>query len=195
MLNKLFYVWNGRLCGLPAASFLIFKIILLKIFDIISTVFIRRNLANVGKGVRIHSGVTYRFPKNISLGSNVSIARGVTLFSENPVGKLEISDKVILTFDVKLDFSGDLFIGKNTLVSKNSVIETHDHGLNPHSKPTYKKLIIGNNVWIGMNAIILSGVSKIGDNSIIAAGSIVTREVPDNVIVAGIPAKVIKQIT
>ncbi|MDO4534475.1 MAG: DapH/DapD/GlmU-related protein [Clostridium perfringens] len=55
------------------------------------------------------------------------------------------------------------------------------------------KIIIGNNVWIGGNSTILPGVT-IGDNSIIAAGSVVTSNVPKNVIVAGNPAKVLKII-
>jgi acetyltransferase-like isoleucine patch superfamily enzyme len=56
-----------------------------------------------------------------------------------------------------------------------------------------KKVTIGNNVWVGWNTIILKGVS-IGDNSIIAAGSVVTKDVPANVIVAGNPAAIIKTI-
>ena len=52
--------------------------------------------------------------------------------------------------------------------------------------------VIGENVWIGMNSIILSHVERIGDNAIISAGAVVTKEVPDNCIVAGIPAKIIQ---
>ncbi len=52
-------------------------------------------------------------------------------------------------------------------------------------------MIIGNHVWIGENALILKGV-KIGDNSIVGAGSVVTKDVPNNSIVAGNPARIIK---
>ncbi|MDE7192107.1 MAG: sugar O-acetyltransferase, partial [Clostridia bacterium] len=52
---------------------------------------------------------------------------------------------------------------------------------------------IGNNVWIGAHATILSGVT-IGDNAIIAAGAVVTKDVPQNTVVAGVPAKIIKKI-
>jgi acetyltransferase-like isoleucine patch superfamily enzyme len=55
----------------------------------------------------------------------------------------------------------------------------------------FKEKVIGNDVWIGQNAIILPSVSKIGDGSIIAAGAVVTKDVPDYAIVAGIPAKVV----
>ena len=61
-------------------------------------------------------------------------------------------------------------------------------------KPAVRKPInIGNNVWTGMNSLILKGVS-IGENSIIAAHSVVTKDVPDNVIVGGNPAKILKQL-
>lgn len=52
---------------------------------------------------------------------------------------------------------------------------------------------IGNNVWVGMNSLILKGV-KIGENSIVAAHSVVTKDVPDNVLVGGNPARIIKQL-
>lgn len=56
-----------------------------------------------------------------------------------------------------------------------------------------KPVKIGNNVWIGMNAIILKGVT-IGDNSVIGAGAVVTKDVPANVVVVGNPAKVVKEL-
>ena len=54
-----------------------------------------------------------------------------------------------------------------------------------------KDIVIGNDVWIGANSILVSGV-KINNGAIVAAGSVVTKEVPENAIVAGIPAKVVK---
>lgn len=62
-----------------------------------------------------------------------------------------------------------------------------------HSLVNKKKIKIGNNVWIGWGAIILKGV-HIGDNSIVAAGAVVVRDVPANVVVAGNPAQIVKSI-
>jgi len=188
------YIWNYKLKGILGALFLVASIIYRKIQDLIVGGIIKNNFKECGKNVVVNLGVVYRFPNNIYVKDNVSIARGVTLFSENPNSKLVINSGVILTFDVRIDFSGGLTIGENSLISKNTIIETHDHGLDPHSHPQYKKLEIGKNVWIGMNSIILSSVRRIGDNSIVAAGSVVTKEIPANVIVGGVPAKVIKKI-
>ena len=54
------------------------------------------------------------------------------------------------------------------------------------------EIIIGDDVWIGTNVTILSGVYKIGNHSIIAAGAVVTKDVPDYAIVGGVPAKIIR---
>ena len=78
------------------------------------------------------------------------------------------------------------------MISKNVIIETHDHGFDSRSEPECRALVIGEDVWIGMNSIILSHVEKIGDHAVIAVGAVVTKEVKDNCVVAGIPAKVIK---
>lgn len=76
-------------------------------------------------------------------------------------------------------------------------IYTATHPLNPiernSGKEYAKPITIGNNVWIGGSAVIIPGVT-IGDNVVIASGAVVTKDVPDNVVVGGNPAKVIKQI-
>ena len=191
-MSRLRLIWNGKPRGVVSAILLFISSAFFILLDHLTTFFVSLNLNKVGKNVRIHSGITYRYPGNIEIGNNVSIARRVKLISENKDAKLKIDDNVILTFDVKIDFSGGVFIGKNTLISKNTIIETHSHGLDPHSEPEYKELYIGENVWIGMNSTILSDAGKVGSNSIVAAGSMVTKEVPPNCVVGGIPAKFIK---
>ncbi|MDO5548128.1 MAG: acyltransferase [Eubacteriales bacterium] len=83
-------------------------------------------------------------------------------------------------------------IGDNCKVANNVVIVDHDHDYH-NSNIGYQcaPVVIGNNVWIGANAVILKGVT-IGDNAVIAAGSVVNKDVPSEAIVAGIPARIIK---
>lgn len=91
----------------------------------------------------------------------------------------------------------EVTIGDNCFIAPNVQIYTATHPINPIVRNTgaeYGKPIkIGHNVWIGGNAIINPGVT-IGDNVVVASGAIVTKNVPDNVIVGGNPAKVIRTI-
>lgn len=90
-------------------------------------------------------------------------------------------------------------IGNNTMIGANTIIADHDaHVIWPPSerwtqKGAESEIIIGDDVWIGMNCIILKGVI-IGNGSVIAAGSVVTRDADSNSLYAGNPAKKIKQL-
>lgn len=90
---------------------------------------------------------------------------------------------------------GGVTLGDGCQIGHNVVFATLNHGMAPEDRgTTYPAPIrLGKNVWVGSNATILQGVS-IGDNSIVAAGAVVTHDVPENVIVAGVPAKIIKTI-
>lgn len=84
-------------------------------------------------------------------------------------------------------------IGNNVTIGANAIIgDRDDHSEIYASEP--RPIHIGNHVWIGMNATIMKGVT-IGDNAIVGAGAIVTKDVPANAIVAGVPAKIIKYRT
>jgi acetyltransferase-like isoleucine patch superfamily enzyme len=152
------------------------------------------NLGEAGKNVKIKPGVTIRYPRNIRMGSDISIDDGTVFKSEFEDGFVQMGSLCTIGKCVLLDFSGGLSIGDNVMISEGAVVQTHDHGYLPKSIPKKKPLVIEDNVWIAMRATILAGVNRIGENSIIAAGAVVTREVPKNSIVAGNPAKVIKEI-
>ena len=86
-------------------------------------------------------------------------------------------------------------IGSGTQIAFGVTLMDHDfHKIysQGRARPESKPILIGKNVWIGMNAVILKGV-KVGDGAIIAAGAIVTKNVPAGSLVAGVPAKVIKR--
>ena len=90
---------------------------------------------------------------------------------------------------------GGIEIGNNALIGQQVVIATLNHDLAPDKRADMipAPVKIGNNVWIGAHATILAGVT-IGDNAVVAAGAVVTKDVPANVVVAGVPAKKIKEI-
>jgi acetyltransferase-like isoleucine patch superfamily enzyme len=94
--------------------------------------------------------------------------------------------------NITIDCFERVVIGQGVAISKGVTIRDSDsHSINGKS-PIAAPILIGNHVWIGLNATILKGVS-IGDGAVVAAGAIVTRDVPPNALVAGVPARVIER--
>lgn len=108
---------------------------------------------------------------------------------------IHVQKNVFINAGCKFQDQGGIYIGENCLIGHNVVIATLNHGIQPADRATLypQKVVIENNVWIGANATILPGVT-IGQNAIVAAGSVVSKNVAPNIIVAGVPAKFIKKI-
>ena len=84
-------------------------------------------------------------------------------------------------------------IGEHVAISENVTLrDSDDHTLSCASQPVTSPITIGDHVWIGMNVTILKGVT-IGDEAVIAAGAVVTRDIPPHCLAAGVPARVIKE--
>jgi acetyltransferase-like isoleucine patch superfamily enzyme len=147
----------------------------------------------IGDGTIITVGTKITNPSKISIGENCTLGTGTRLYTELVSGNLTIGHNVQVNNNVYLDFSGDLIINDNCLISEETKIYTHSHGYDPRSTPIPQPSIIGRDVWIGSRAMLMAGVN-IGDGAIIAAGSVVTKDVPAYSIVAGNPAKVIKNL-
>ena len=111
--------------------------------------------------------------------------------------KISFGDRVFLNVNCTLLDGAEINIGDDALIGPNVQILTVNHPTNSTVRLDKTNLvtpvIIGNNVWIGAGAIILPGVS-IADDSVIAAGSVVTNNVAKNTLVAGNPAKFVKPL-
>ena len=112
--------------------------------------------------------------------------------------KLIIEDDVIIGPFFTALVADTLTIGQGTIIAQNCLITTEKHGTEINGVYFYKqplntkKVTVGKNCWIGQNVCILPGVN-IGDNVIIGAGAVVTKDIPSNSIAAGNPAKVLKK--
>ena len=107
-----------------------------------------------------------------------------------------VKENVFFNSGCRFQDQGGIEIEEGALIGHNVVLATLNHEIDPERRQICvpAPIKIGRNVWIGSNSTILPGVS-IGDNSIVAAGAVVTKDVPANVIVGGVPAKFIKNIT
>lgn len=107
-----------------------------------------------------------------------------------------IGDDVFINACCNFQDHGGVFIGDRCQIGHNVVFATLNHGLRPEERRTMTPapIVLGKNVWVGSNSTILQGVT-IGDNAVVAAGAVVTKDVPANVVVGGVPAKIIKKIT
>ena len=129
----------------------------------------------------------YKF-SGINAGKNVSISRGTDLLATN---KLKIGNGVNIGWRCTIDARGDIEIGNNVVIASDSIILTADHDVNDENfMARYRKIIIEDRAWICTRSIVLGGV-KIGEGAVVAAGSVVTKDVEAYTIVAGIPARII----
>ncbi len=134
----------------------------------------KRRLKDIGKKSIIDNDVKIFNPQDVKIGEYCTINSGVIIQScENAT----------------------VNIGNNVTISYNAILITGGLDLSDYSNKNIhvsKSVTIEDNVWIGADVKILPGV-RISANSVIAAGSVVNRNIPENVIVAGIPAKIIKK--
>lgn len=119
-------------------------------------------------------------------------------FHSNWGGKhVHMGSYVYANFGLTCVDDADIYIGDKVMFGPNVVIATANHPINAELREKgyqyNKEVHIGNNVWIGAGAVIVPGVT-IGDNSVIGGGSVVTRDIPANVVAVGNPCRVLREI-
>ena len=108
---------------------------------------------------------------------------------------ITVGKNVFINTGCRFQDQGGIRIGNDVLIGHNVVLATLNHDFAPYNRATMHPapVHIEDRVWIGANATVVPGVT-IGENSIVAAGAVVTKDVPPNTIVGGVPAKVLKKI-
>lgn len=108
---------------------------------------------------------------------------------------IQVGKDVFINACCHFQDQGGIELGDGCLIGHNVVFATLNHDLNPENRASMHPapIVLGKNVWIGSNSTILQGVT-IGDGAIIAAGSVVTKDVAANTIVGGVPARFIRDI-
>lgn len=165
-------------------------------FDLLRSIPKRCKIDESGKILRFKKGVKIGRNKNayIKMGTNVLFYQGVKLSVFGNAQKqstLSIGDRVAIGDRTQIHAGDTVTIGSDTLISWDCCIMDRDyHKLMSETEKT-APVHIGNHVWIGARSMILKGVT-IGDNAVVAAGAVVTKDVPSGCIVGGNPAKILK---
>ncbi|WP_031551454.1 sugar O-acetyltransferase [Oribacterium sp. FC2011] len=139
-------------------------------------------LGKMGDGTVVMPPFRCTYGKHIELGENVTINMNCTFLDSNMI---TIGDRTLIAPDVKI------YCGEHSLDASKR-FGTREDG-SKYLISTTRPVRIGSDCWIGGNATILPGVT-IGNNVVIAAGAVVTKDIPDNVIAGGVPAKIIRQL-
>lgn len=130
-------------------------------------------------GKDVDESVTLFPPFYADFGKNITLGR-----------------RIFINAGCKFQDQGGVVIGDDCLIGHNTVLATLNHDLDPRRRADLHPapIVIGRNVWIGANVTVLAGVS-IGDNAVVAAASVVTKDVPENTVVVGSPARVVRTVT
>lgn len=165
----------------------------------------RYRCKSVGKNLLLSFKVPLTTPNlHMYFGDNCSIngysTFGAAAINDNPI--LVVGNNTTLAYEVTISVGERVEIGDNCLIADRVFIaDNHGHPVDPERRRQMTKVFpeeikpvkIGNNVWIGYQSVILRGVT-IGDNSIVGANSVVTKDVPPNTVVAGNPAAIVRTL-
>ena len=165
------------------------------------------SLFKLGKNVIFNQKCILNGDGRVKIGDNVMLGYELSphfygfyilIQARSKNSTISIGSNTIFSNDITIIAESEIIIGERCLIGDRLTIYDHDgHEIDPSTRRrSFGKAApvnIGNNVWIGSVVTILKGV-KVGDNSIIAANSVVTKDVPANVIVAGNPATIVKTI-
>jgi len=144
-----------------------------------------------GRGLELEIGRSGR----LDFGRFVWIGDGTKIRCHE--GQVEIGSKTVMGQECTISAYQRVRIGEQCVIADRAMFIDFDHGVVEVERPIrvqgiYKRdVVVGSNVWIGYGACVLRGVS-VGDNAIVGTNSVVTKDVPANAVVAGIPARVIR---
>ena len=153
---------------------------------------------SIGRNFTLAQFVEISGYDRIKMGENCSIGRFSALHAHGN-GSIEIGSNFAMNSNSQLDASqfGKITIGDDVIIAQNVVLRASDHAHNETSSPiryqghTGGSITVDNGVWIGANSVITRNV-RIGEHSIIAAGSVVSKDIPPFVLAGGVPARILK---
>lgn len=156
-----------------------------------------RQLGTFGVGCAVDPGCVFVSPRNIFFGAGVLCGRRG--FFAATGGRIEVGDRVSFNTNVHInaEVGGSIRIGDCCLIGPNVLMRSADHRFDRSDLPIRdqghisRDIVIEDDVWLGANVVLVGGV-HIGRGAVVAAGAVVTNDVPSMAVVGGVPARLIK---
>ncbi|PQJ80412.1 acyltransferase [Polaribacter porphyrae] len=176
-----------------------------KVFVGKKVVFLNKKNIHFGSNVTIENScfIDGYAINGVKLGNNVKIGAFSSVSCTSHMSKmgkgLKIGDNSGVGRFTEFGASGGIIIGEDVIMGSYISFHSENHNFKNHNKKireqgvTSEGIILGNNLWVGAKATFLDGC-KIGNNSVVAAGAVVKGVFPDNVVIGGVPAKIIKYL-
>lgn len=153
--------------------------------------------------IKLHINNLYSGKFSVYIGKDSQCNIGKRLCTDGPIyikaknaSKITIGNRCYFNHNCSITSLKSISIGNDCMFGNNVTIVDHNHKIDNRAEKSEfscEKVIIEDNVWVGANTTILKG-TKIGKNSIIAAGAVVNSEIPSNEIWGGVPAKKIREV-
>lgn len=198
---KIIFIKIGRLISVVLPNRLVKKVVSVR--NYVRTGYLTRNINDIGTNTYFLEDTILIGARFITIGDNTSFGRRLVLAARQApnlmttpnieIGNnVRIGDDCHITSINHIKIGNDVLFGRQITVTDNSHGRSHDLGIAPTDRPLYSKgpVTIGNRVWIGDKSTLLPGVA-IGDDVIIGANSVVTKDIPNGCVAVGNPARII----
>lgn len=152
---------------------------------------------SMGSMIRLKGRLHLRVRGSLSVGDRVAFWGKQVPVNINvmPGATLTIGNNVFLNYGVDIGCYHSITVGNDVLIGPmTNILDDPLHELEPHSGARPQPIVIEDNVWLSRNVTVQPGV-RIGMNSVVATGSVVTKDVPPNSLVGGVPAKVLRELS
>ena len=169
--------------------------------SLVRSAWLRASGVQMGRGVRLYGPVRILGdPRRVTIGDGCSLHRGVTLWTHDygpGHGRIVLGKDVTLLANVTINSYERIEVGDHTAFGDGCYVQDNDHGTEPgtpimHQPSHGAPIRIGRDVWFGARAIVLKGVT-IGDGTVVGAGSVVVKSLPEGVVAVGAPARPVKR--